>query len=64
MTQLLDGMEAECREYVRKKGLTLDAGSPDYDIPELCKAICGFMIKEGFGPSRSKSSSPIDPDFS
>ncbi|KAF9454114.1 hypothetical protein P691DRAFT_657002 [Macrolepiota fuliginosa MF-IS2] len=50
-TRLLDDMEAECRKCVQKKGLTLDDKSPDYSVPELCKAICGFMVGKGFGPS-------------
>lgn len=54
MTQLFDTMEAECRLFIRKRGLTLDVGSPLYNVPELCKAICQFMATQGFGPSYGK----------
>ncbi len=54
MARLFDELELQCREYVQEKGLTLDAGSDEYNTLELCKAICGFMVNKGFGPAQSK----------
>lgn len=52
--QLLSEMETECRNFIQDKGLALDVRSPRFNVPELCKALCEFMISKGFGPSHSE----------
>jgi hypothetical protein len=53
LTKILDDMEADCRAFVQKE-TTLDVNSPEYNIPQLCQSIVGFMISSGFGPSHSE----------
>jgi hypothetical protein len=61
MTQLFNNMEAECRVFMRNKGLTLDVGSPLYNVPEVCKVLCQFMTTQGFGPSNGGTLIPSIP---
>jgi hypothetical protein len=54
MTQLFNDLEAECRIYMQDQGLTLDVGSPLYNVPGVCKALCQFMAIQGFEPANGE----------